>query len=263
MSSKVYGPQDAMPATPIAWRQAGGAPIRVVQAGGATHSGSPAQGVEHTLEAGLQTAHQEGRVEGEAAGMQRAMQHLDPVMAQLNALLLELASQRKRLRMEAEEDTVKLAIAIARRVLHRELSTDPEAILGLVNAAFGKLNAREVHRLRVSPSEAAVIHENRARLELPAGLEITSDASFPPGCAVFETSRGDLDASVLQADDDHVIDARPGGAAGGVRRSRGRRRGLLRDSFRVRQAGAGASGWISGRASAAHSARGDRGPASG
>lgn len=193
MSSKVYGPQDAKPAAPIAWRPAGGTPIQTVQPGGAAHSGSPAQaaGLDR-----IQTAHQQGRAEGEAAGLQRAMERLDPVMAQLNALLLELASQRKRLRMEAEEDTVKLAIAIARRVLHRELSTDPEAILGLVNAAFRKLNAREVHRLRVSPTEAAVIHENRVRLELPAGLEIASDASFPPGCAVFETSRGDLDASV-------------------------------------------------------------------
>jgi flagellar assembly protein FliH len=199
MSSKVYRAQNAVPAAPIAWRQAGAASIQAVQPGEATHSGSPAPDAEideHALEARIQTAHQQGLVEGEAVGMQRAMQRLDPVMAQLNALLLELASQRKRLRMEAEEDTVKLAIAIARRVLHRELATDPEAILGLVNAAFGKLNAREVHRLRVSPTEAAVIHENRGRLELPVGLEITSDASFPSGCAVFETSRGDLDASV-------------------------------------------------------------------
>jgi flagellar assembly protein FliH len=193
MSSRIYGPQDGTPAAPIAWRQTGGAPIQMVQPGEAAPGGSPAQGAE--LER-IQTAHQQGRMEGEAAGMQHASQRLDPVMAQLNALLLDLASQRKRLRMEAEEDTVKLAIAIARRVLHRELSTDPEAILGLVNAAFGKLNAREVHRLRVSPTEAAALHENRARLQLPAGLEIATEASFPPGCAVFETSRGDLDASV-------------------------------------------------------------------
>jgi flagellar assembly protein FliH len=193
MSSKVYGSQDGTPVAPIAWRQTGGAAIQMVQPGGAI---GPAQEARLQTAHHIQTAHEEGRAEGEAAALQRATERLDPVMGQLNALLRELASQRKRLRMEAEEDTVKLAIAIARRVLHRELSTDPEAILGLVNAAFGKLNAREVHRLRVSPTEAAAIHENRARLELPAGLEITSDASFPPGCAVFETSRGDLDASV-------------------------------------------------------------------
>jgi flagellar assembly protein FliH len=124
------------------------------------------------------------------------MQRLEPIAAQFNSLIKELASQRRRVRAEAEEDTVKLAIAIARRVLHRELATDPEAILGLVSTAFAKLNAREVHRLRVSPLEAAAIQENRARLEFPVGMEIVSDASFQSGCAVFETSRGDLDASI-------------------------------------------------------------------
>jgi flagellar assembly protein FliH len=98
--------------------------------------------------------------------------------------------------MEAEEDTVKLAVAIARRILYRELATDPEAILGLVMAAFQKLNARETQRLRLAPGAAAIVQEHRTRLELPPGLEIVSDSSCPPGGAVFETSRGELDASV-------------------------------------------------------------------
>jgi flagellar assembly protein FliH len=91
---------------------------------------------------------------------------------------------------------MKLAIAIARRVLYRELATDPEAILGLVNAAFNKLNARETHRLRVSPRDAAVIEEHRLKLQFPPALEIAADGSLTPGSAIFETSRGDLDASV-------------------------------------------------------------------
>ena len=87
---------------------------------------------------------------------------------------------RKRVRAEAEDDAVKLAIAIARRVLYRELATDPEAILGLVKAAFSKLNARETQRLRVSPADAAVIQEHRAKLQIPPGLEIASDGSLTP-----------------------------------------------------------------------------------
>jgi flagellar assembly protein FliH len=114
----------------------------------------------------------------------------------LNTMIAELASLRKRVRAEAEDDAVKLAIAIARRVLYRELATDPEAILGLVKAAFSKLNARETHRLRVSPADAAVIQEYRAKLQIPPGLEIVPDGSLTPGSAIFETSRGDLDASI-------------------------------------------------------------------
>lgn len=118
------------------------------------------------------------------------------MIASLSALLNDLAQQRPRLRAEAEEDTVKLAVAIARRVLHRELSADPEALLGLVKAAFQRLQAREIHRLRVSPPDTAAIEEYRTRLEFPPGLEIVSDPALPRGSAIFETARGELDASV-------------------------------------------------------------------
>ena len=138
----------------------------------------------------------QGQAAGEAAAQQRAQQKLEPVLNGLSSIITELASLRKRLRAEAEDDTMKLAIAIARRVLYRELSTDPEAILGLVKAAFGKLNARETHRLRVSPSDAGAIQEYRERLQLPPSLEVASDGSLTRGSAIFETSRGDLDASV-------------------------------------------------------------------
>jgi flagellar assembly protein FliH len=148
------------------------------------------------MEAQLQAAFQKGHAAGEIAGAQRAAQRLEPSIDALNRMLQELAGTRKRFRMEAEEDTVRLAIAIARRVLHRELATDPEAILGLVMAAFQKLNTRETYRLRVSSSSAAVLEQNRARLELPVALEILADGSLADGAAVFETSRGELDASV-------------------------------------------------------------------
>jgi flagellar assembly protein FliH len=124
------------------------------------------------------------------------LEQLKPVLASLRSVVDELASLRPRFRMEATEDTVKLAIAIARRVMHRELATDPEAILGLVMAAFQKLNTRETHRLRVCPADASVLEQNRARLEFPPAVEIVSDTSLIRGSAVFETSRGELDASV-------------------------------------------------------------------
>ena len=98
--------------------------------------------------------------------------------------------------MEAEHDTVKLAIAIARRILHREITADPDAIVGLVKAAFEKLDARETHRLRVAPADAALLGAHRGRLDFPPALEIASDASLRPGSAIFETSRGELDASI-------------------------------------------------------------------
>jgi flagellar assembly protein FliH len=200
MSSKIIRPGDATDAAPILWRSAGG-PAQTkrphaAESGNALLSESRASEIQRESEARVRAAYAQGLAAGEASAQQHSQQKLDPVLSGLNGVILELASLRKRFRAEAEDDTMKLAIAIARRVLYRELSTDPDAILGLVKAAFSKLNARETHRLRVSPSDAAAIQEHRAKLQIPPAIEIVSDGSLTPGSAIFETARGDLDASV-------------------------------------------------------------------
>jgi flagellar assembly protein FliH len=151
---------------------------------------------DHDIDARIRAAFQQGRREGEAASAQLALGRIEPTFESLSRVVNELTGLRRSFRAAAEQDTVKLAVAIARRVLHRELATDPEAILGLVIAAFQKLNARETHRLRLAPTDAAAVEEQRGRLDLPPSLEILADASLPPGSAVFETSRGELDASI-------------------------------------------------------------------
>ena len=118
------------------------------------------------------------------------------MLAAFEAMTADLSGQGRRLRVEAEGDTVKLAVTIAKRILHRELAVDPEAILGLVKAAFAKVEARETHRLRVAPADAALLREHREALAPAAGIEIVADGSLAAGSVIFETSRGDLDASI-------------------------------------------------------------------
>src|SRR5437899_1209246 len=72
------------------------------------------------MEARAKAAYQQGFAAGQASGIQQASERIEPASGALSRLVAELASFRKKFRAEAEEDTVKLAIAIARRVLHRE-----------------------------------------------------------------------------------------------------------------------------------------------
>jgi len=185
MSSRVLPAGGAVRASPMIWRQLGGAPA---------HSGEESL----TEEPGLrpETHFEDIRQEAEATGETGPSDPMEPAFDALKRIIQELAGTRQRFRSEVEKDTVELALAIARRILHRELSTDPEAILSLVNTAFQTPNAHETHRLRVSPSDAAAIEQNRARLDLPDGFEIVPDGSCTDGDAVFETKRGELDASI-------------------------------------------------------------------
>jgi flagellar assembly protein FliH len=193
MSCKRIQAGDPAASAILAWHPGGVAAASLVKHGEAVE---PDAGTALEIEARAHAAYQKGHTAGEAAGAQRGAQRIDPAIAGFNRMTQELASLRKRFRTEVEQDTVQLAIAIARRVLHREIATDPEAILGLVIAAFQKLNARETQRLRVSPADAATLQENRAKLAMPQGLEILADASLPASSVVFETSRGEMDASI-------------------------------------------------------------------
>jgi flagellar assembly protein FliH len=202
MSSRIYPAGKPVEAQPIAWRrQSSGADPHPAaaqrqQPAGTGAAESSSADAQREIEARIAAAYQQGLQAGEAAAAQGAKARLGPVLAGLSTILADLTGMRKRVRGEAEEATVALALAIARRVLHREIASDPEAILGLVKAAFQKCDARETHRLRLSPDGAQIIRQQLARLNLPPALEVIADGSLPQGSAIFETSRGDLDASV-------------------------------------------------------------------
>ena len=193
--------EGAQIAAPVLWRPVG-APhsagsVGPAAAGQSAHrpdaKAVEAQAAE--IEQRVQHAHQTGYAAGLAAGTQQATERMQPVLASFAQMIQELSQLKKQFRHSAEASTVGLALAVARRILYREIAADPEAILGLVKAAFDKCNARETHRLVVSPADLAVIREHAARLGFPPALEIAPDPKLPRGSAIFETSRGELDAS--------------------------------------------------------------------
>jgi flagellar assembly protein FliH len=145
---------------------------------------------------GLEEAHAAGMRDGEASGRNCAVAELQPVIERLSRTIDELSQLRARFRKDAEADMVKLSLAIARRVLRRELAVDPEALHGLVMAALEKLQGQELCRVKVHPSHAALVTSSLQRTVTGNAIEVIPDASCEPGTVIFETQRGNLDASV-------------------------------------------------------------------
>jgi len=198
MSSKVLLPGDPRAAQPVAWRQ-----VDTAKGGSLAAAPEPAPDfqaqvaqVQRECEQKARQARADGLREGEAAGRSRAAAELQPVLERLAHAIAELASLRARLRSDAESDMVKLALAIARRVLRRELAIDPEALHGLVLAALEKLQAQEICRVKVHPSHAAAVAACLQKTVVGPAVDIVPDPSREPGNLIFETSRGNLDVSV-------------------------------------------------------------------
>ena len=137
---------------------------------------------------------------GVRAGEESARQSLESgvreTVQQLAATIAELAETRAETIRRAEADTVRLSIEIARRVLHRELSVDGSALEALIKAALEKLQAQEVYRVRVHPGQEKLVRACLDQTGRGQSIAVVSDPAQPKGGAVFEISRGSLDASV-------------------------------------------------------------------
>jgi flagellar assembly protein FliH len=198
MSSRIVLPGHNREVGPVMWRQVGAE----VSAAPPSSPEQPRADTEQLarLEAQYQQkareAHATGLREGEVAGRNRAAAELQPVMERLSRSIQEIANLRPRLRQEAECDVVKLALAIARRVIRREVASDPDALRGLVMAALEKLHGQEFSRVKVHPSHAATVKACLQQASSGKPVEVVPDPSLEIGSVIFETTRGNLDASV-------------------------------------------------------------------
>jgi flagellar assembly protein FliH len=141
-------------------------------------------------------AHHRGVEDGLRRGREEASSEVKKAFEQIAHALDELVKVKRKLRQEAEQELVKLSLAVARRILYRELSTDPGSIEGIVHAALQKLQQREASKVRIWPAGVPAVRAALERIGSRSGIEIVADPGLATGAMLFETSLGDLDASI-------------------------------------------------------------------
>ncbi len=143
----------------------------------------------------IREAREAGRRDGEATGRRAAEAEVQPVLERLAASLKHVSEIPATLRAQAEGDLVRLAVAIAQRILQRELNVDPAVITGLVRVGLEKVRMQDVMRVRVSPEHQAAVGECLLRSGA-SHVEVSADPTQERGSMIFETSRGKLDVSI-------------------------------------------------------------------
>jgi len=189
---------DTAAAHTISWQRAGASSASPA-AGKATplYASSPdylSDSHPQHVEQRVADAYRSGLKDGEGAATQKMTEQMRARVEQLSRSIEQLALHRTKIQREAEPELVRLSLAIARRILRRELTVDPESLLGLLKAGLEKVESSELHRVRVHPEHAPVLVkllEGSAR-----AVAISADPALPVGGVVFETSRGSLDAGL-------------------------------------------------------------------
>jgi flagellar assembly protein FliH len=100
-------------------------------------------------------------------------------------------TQREDYFSRIEPEVVQLALAIARKILHREAQMDPLLLMGMVHVALEKLDKGARVRLRANPGD---IHCWNEYFSQPGAVqptpELSGDPALNPGELALETDVG-------------------------------------------------------------------------
>lgn len=133
--------------------------------------------------------------QGRQQGQQQLRAELDAALAkqrqQIAAAVEQFAVERENYYRRVEAEVVQLALAIARKILHREAQLDPHALAGIVRITLEKLDAGTGVNLHVHPRDAAEWrHYFACQMESSPVPEIHEDPGLLVGECRIQTSLG-------------------------------------------------------------------------
>ena len=125
-------------------------------------------------------------------------EHTERVRRLVQAMLSGVAQQRRELLAELQPYVVRIAVEVARRIVGRELTTDPGLITRTTEVALEQMMSASQITVRVHPLDAQVLQATLSEIvrapDQADGLEIVPDGSIEPGGCVVESDRGIVDA---------------------------------------------------------------------
>ena len=151
---------------------------------------------------GFSDGEKSGYEQGERAGSEAARSRLEPVLKSLNQMLAEVEALQRRECRHFEKELVDLALAVARKIVGREVAVNPEALAGMLRDALSRIEHAGSLSIRVNPDDLQRLADVQPRLLAgladPARVRFEADPAISAGGCFIESETGDIDARIEQ-----------------------------------------------------------------
>ena len=153
--------------------------------------------VQQELAAAVEAARVEGFRQGQAQAQTAAAQDIEQERAAVLSALEDFAVRKEDYFRGVEGEAVRLALAIARQVLHREAQMDPLLLAGAVRVALDQMQAGARVVLRTS-AESADLWRQFCQQHGPEKqtIEVVADSSLEAHQCVLEAELGRSEISL-------------------------------------------------------------------
>lgn len=140
-------------------------------------------------------AFMKGYAQGERAGAEAAARRGDATLRRLAQTVEELAGLRTELIQKTERQVVELALAIAGRVLRREVSIDRELLIAMARVALERLGENTSATIRLNPDDYAFIGA-KAQVGDSSLVRVVADPLVSSGGCLVQSDFGLIDAGI-------------------------------------------------------------------
>jgi flagellar assembly protein FliH len=136
-----------------------------------------------------------GYAQGERAGLEAGGKRAEAMLRRVAHTIEELGGLRQTLIQETERELVQLALTLARRVVHREVTLDPELAAALAHVALERLGTTTPATIRLNPEDYTIVAQDGARWGT-ATVTVVPDPSISRGGCLVESAFGSVDATI-------------------------------------------------------------------
>lgn len=136
-----------------------------------------------------------GFAQGERAGAEAAAQRGEAMLRRLTETLEELTVLRAQMIRQTERQMVQLALAVARRLIQREVSLDPDLLIAVARVALDRLGETMSVTVRLHPDDFEATAAGRAELQGTNVMVLADPRVGRGGCRV-ESEFGTMDVGI-------------------------------------------------------------------
>ena len=151
--------------------------------------------VDARLAALEREAFTKGYAAGERAGLEAGGKRADAMLRRVAQTIDELTGLRATIVRETERQMVDLALALARRVVDRELTLAPDLVAAMAHVALERLGEQTPATIRLNPADYSVVTAGRGEQWAGTHVSVVPDPAVTRGGCVVESDFGVIDAS--------------------------------------------------------------------
>jgi flagellar biosynthesis/type III secretory pathway protein FliH len=177
--------------TSFAWPVVTGIPERTTSRPGPGRPGD--RDLDERAAAVERDAFAKGYAEGERAGAEAAATRTDAMLRRLGATIDELIALRAEIVRKSERQAVQLVLAIAERIVQREITLDRSILIGMARAALDRLGEHGTATVRLNPADLAALGDTFD--VAGAGVQVVADAVVSRGGCFVQSDFGFMDVS--------------------------------------------------------------------